>query len=166
MFERYSEAARLALFAARLEASEAASHAIEPKHLLLGLLEAKGGVAEALAGAAGLKAADIRPRLLSAVPTPLPPSIEVPFAPAARAALQAAVAEADAMACAEITTGHLLLGLMRDEYPPISILLQEAGLELNALRSAVQAQATEGPEAKAPALEDVFEERIRRLGLL
>lgn len=53
MFERYSEAARLALFAARLEASEAASHAIEPAHLLLGLLEAKGWVAATLGGARG-----------------------------------------------------------------------------------------------------------------
>ena len=166
MFERFSDAARLAMFAARLEVTEAASDAIEPAHLLLGLLEAKGGVAEALAEAAGLRVADIRPRLLAAALTPLPPGIEVPFASASKAALEAAVAEADAMASAEITTGHLLLGLMRDENSVISLLLHEAGLELNALRAAVQARAAEGPEAKAPTLEEVFEERIRRLGLL
>jgi ATP-dependent Clp protease ATP-binding subunit ClpA len=165
VFERFSEAARLAMFGARLEVTETASDAIEPEHLLLGLLEAKGGIAQALAGAAGMNADGIRPRLLSAASTPLAPSMEVPFAPEAKAALQAAVTEADAMACAEITTGHLLLGLMRDEHQTISVLLHEAGLELNALRSTVQAHAAEGSEAKAPALEDVFEERIRRLGL-
>jgi hypothetical protein len=51
MFERYSEAARLALFAARLEASEAASRAIATAHLLL-VLEGKCRVAATLGGAA------------------------------------------------------------------------------------------------------------------
>lgn len=165
MFERYSEAARLALFAARLEASEAASQAIEPAHLLLGLLEAKGGVAATLGGAAGLNAYDIRPRLLSVAPTHLPFSVEVPFAVAGKNVLQAAAAEADAMGCTEITTGHLLLGVLRCGLPIISNLLQEAGLELGALRASVQAQAAQDLEAKAPALEVIFEERIRRLGL-
>lgn len=165
MFERYSEAARLALFAARHEASEAASHAIEPAHLLLGLLEVKGGVAATLGGAAGLNADDIRPRLLSAAPTPLRTSVEVPFAPAAKAVLQAAVAEADAMGCTEITTGHLLLGLVRDEDSAVSIVLREASMGLDALRTAVLARATKEAEMSAPDMSDVFYERIRRLGL-
>lgn len=166
MFERYSEAARLALFAARLEASEAASQAIEPSHLLLGLVEAKGGFAATMGEAAGLSANDIRARLLPAASTPLPLRIEVPFAPAAKAVLHAAVAEADAMGCTEITTGHLLLSLMRDEDPTISLLLHDTGLQMEALRAAVQAQAAGGSEVKGLALEDVFEERIRRLGII
>ena len=38
MFERYTEAARRALFFARYEASQLGSISIEPEHLLLGLL--------------------------------------------------------------------------------------------------------------------------------
>jgi len=55
---------------------------------------------------------------------------------------------------------------MRDEHSALSVLLREAGLGLNALRTAVQAEATEGAEATAPDIGDVFEDRIRRLELL
>ena len=161
MFERYSEAARLALFGARLEVSEAGSTAIETEHLLLGLLQARGGIAARLTQAAGMNADSARARLLSRETTPVPTSVEVRFAPAATKALDVAVAEADAMSCAEITTGHLLLGLMRDEHSAASVLLREAGLGLNALRTAVQAEATEGAEAVAPDIGEVFEDRIR-----
>lgn len=166
MFERFSEAARLAMFGARLAVTEAASDAIAPEHLLLGLLDAQGGIAASLTQSVGLTAVSVRERLLSRATTPLPMSVEVRFAPATTKAIDVAVAEADAMSCKEITTGHLLLGLVRDEHSIVSILLREAGLELNALRAAVQTQAAEGSEAKAPAVEEIFEERIRRLGLL
>jgi ATP-dependent Clp protease ATP-binding subunit ClpC len=154
------------MFAARLEVSEAASEAIEREHLLLGLLEAQGGVAAHLMESVGLRAENVRPRVLSRAGTPLPSQVEVPFDPAATRALELAVAEADAMSCKEVTTGHLLLGLLRAEPSRVSILLREAGLELDAVRPTVQVQAAEGSEAKAPALEELFEQRIGQLGLL
>ena len=154
------------MFGARLEVTESAGTAVEPEHLLLGLLEAKGGIAARLTQAAGLNAGSVRPRVLSRVATPLPTSVEVPFGAATQKALEVAVAEADAMSCEQITTGHLLLGLMRDERSPVSVLLREAGLGLNALRPAVQAHAKEGTETNAPDIGELFEDRIRRLGLL
>lgn len=166
MFERFSDAARLAMFAARLEVTEAASDAIAPAHLLLGLLEAHGGVATRLAGEVGVRADEIRPRLLTRATTPLPLHADVPFAATAKAAIDVAGAEADAMACTEITTGHLLLGLMRDESSPVALLLHGAGLGVNAVRSAVEAQAAAGSEARAPGLDEVFEARLRRVELL
>lgn len=114
----------------------------------------------------GMTAVGIRPRLMSRAVTPLPMSVEVRFAPATTKALDVAVAEADAMSCTEITTGNLLLGLVRDEHSKVSILLREVGLGLNALRTAVQARAREGAETQAADIGDVFEERIRRLELL
>lgn len=78
--------------------------------------------------------------------------MQIPFGTEAGEALQAAEAEADSMGCTEITTGHLLLGLMRDERSTVSVLLHEAGLELNELRASVEGQASEVSEAKAPAL--------------
>ncbi|WP_291980601.1 Clp protease N-terminal domain-containing protein [Luteitalea sp.] len=165
MFERYSEAAKLALFGARLEVSESGSAAIETEHLLLGLLQARGGIAARLTQAAGVNADSVRTRVLSGATTSIPTSVEVRFAPAVTKALDVAVAEADAMSCKEITTGHLLLGLVRDEHSTASVLLREAGLGLNALRTAVQAQATEGAEASAPDIGEVFEDRIRTMRL-
>ena len=38
MFERYTEKARRVIFFARYEASQFGAHAIEPEHVLLGLL--------------------------------------------------------------------------------------------------------------------------------
>jgi ATP-dependent Clp protease ATP-binding subunit ClpC len=165
VFERYSEAARLALFGARLEVSESGSTSIETEHLLLGLLQAQGGIAARLTQAAGVNADSVRTRVLSRAIPPVPTNVEVPFAPAVTRAIEVAVAEADAMSCGEITTGHLLLGLVRDEHSAVSVLLREAGLGLNALRTAVQAHATEGAEANAPDIGAVFEDRIRRMRL-
>lgn len=165
MFERYSEAAKLALFGARLEVTESGGTAIEAEHLLLGLLQARGGIAARLTQAAGVNADSVRSRVRSGATTSVPTNVEVRFAPAALKVLDVAVAEADAMSCAEITTGHLLLGLMRDEHSAVSVLLREAGLGLNALRTAVQAEATEGAEAVAPGIGEVFEDRIRTMRL-
>lgn len=166
MFDRFSDAARLAMFAARLEVTEAASTEISPEHLLLGLLQAKGGAAARLMHAAGLTADDVRPRLLSRGTMPVATSVEVPFATATKKAMDVAVAEADAMSCTELTTGHLLLGLIRDEHSTVSVLLREAGLALNHLRTSVQAAAAEGAEAKTPDIDELFTERIRKLELL
>jgi hypothetical protein len=40
MFERYNDEARRALFFARMELSELGGNAIEPEHLILGILRA------------------------------------------------------------------------------------------------------------------------------
>ena len=45
MFERYTEKARRVIFFARYEASQFGAPAIEPEHLLLGLIQA-GGAAQ------------------------------------------------------------------------------------------------------------------------
>jgi hypothetical protein len=48
MFERYTEAARRTLFFVRCEASQFGSTAIEPEHLLRGLLREPSGIASIL----------------------------------------------------------------------------------------------------------------------
>lgn len=165
MFERFSEAARLALFGARIEVTASVSPTIDPEHLLLGLLETKGGIAASLVQAASVSAERLRRPGLPQAAQRLPLSVEVPFGTATTTALEAAAAEADAMSCTEVTTGHLLLGLMRDEHSPVGVLLREAGLRLDAVRTAVQARAMEGAEAGAPDAGAAFDERILRQGL-
>jgi ATP-dependent Clp protease ATP-binding subunit ClpA len=54
MFERYTEAARRTLFFARYEASQLGSVAIEPAHMLLGLLRDSTGVTRGVFTRSGL----------------------------------------------------------------------------------------------------------------
>lgn len=50
------------------------------------------------------------------------------------------------MSTTEITTGHLLLGLLRDDTTQAFRILHEAGVRLNDLRATVETAATVGPE--------------------
>lgn len=166
MFERFSEAARLALFGAHLEVREAGGTAIEPEHVLLGLLQAKGGLAERVVRGAGLDVDSVRAKLLPQASAAPSTHVEIPFGPTTKAALLVAVGEADAMSSTQITTGHLLLALLRDEHGAPHALIRAAGLDLNGLRSVVEEHAASTPEADVPGLEELFEQRIRTLGLI
>jgi hypothetical protein len=59
MFERFSEAARQAVFWARHAVSALGGRAIEPEHLLLGLVRARGIACETLR-AAGVQVTAVR----------------------------------------------------------------------------------------------------------
>lgn len=166
MFERFSEAARLALFGAHLEVREAGGTAIEPEHVLLGLLQAKGGIAERVLRDAGLDANSVRTKLLPQASAAPSTHVEIPFGPTTKTALLVAVAEADAMSSTQITTGHLLLALLRDQHGAPHALLRAAGLDLNALRSVVDEHAAGTHESDVPGVQELFEQRFRNLGLI
>lgn len=145
MFERYSHAARLALFGARVEVTVTRCEQVDAEHLLLGLLHADGGVAARLLGDARLLPEMLRP-LIAPGTSEVPSSVEVRFAASAKRALEAAMREADAMASREITTGHLLLGLLHDDKTVAFDTLRQAGLRLNDVRAEVEDAARIGPE--------------------
>lgn len=165
MFERFSEAVRVALFAARLEVSGDGATRIAPEHLLLGLLQTSGGIAERLLEEVGVNADGVRRSLLPLGNTVVAMSVEVRFGAALQAILETVAWEADAMDSRQITTGHLLLGLLRDEHSHAGRLVREAGLRLNGARPRVQEHAALGPETGAADLSDALERRIRDLGL-
>ena len=133
MFERYTEAARQAIFWALHQAYEARSSAIETEHLLAGLLGADPALAQrwpqlipftpvSSAGAA-------RPRTLEPVPRR-----DLPLSHESKRVLAYASEEGERLAHRHIGTEHVLLGLLREPDSRAGQSLRQAGLELTALR--------------------------------
>jgi ATP-dependent Clp protease ATP-binding subunit ClpC len=115
MFERYTEKARRAIFFARYEASAQGSPYIEAEHLLLGLMrEDKQLFATLLSSGSNL--GSLAEELRSNLPqqTPLSTSVDLPFGHMAKRCLAYAAEEAEQFEHREISPGHLLLGLLRE----------------------------------------------------
>lgn len=150
MFERYTEKARRVIFFARYEASQFGAPAIEPEHLLLGLMrEDKTLTARFLARAhASLEA--IRKEIEGRAPLreKISTSVELPLAPETKRVLAFAHEESDRLQHRHIGTEHLLLGLLREERSMAAEILYERGLRLNAVREEVARQA--GIDARTP----------------
>jgi len=154
MFERYTEKARRVIFFARYEASQFGAPAIEPEHLLLGLMrEDKTLTARFLARAqASLEA--IRKDIEARAPLreKISTSVELPLAPETKRVLAYAHEESDRLQHRHIGTEHLLLGLLREERSMAAEILYERGLRLPAVREEV-ARAT-GVDPRAAQKKD------------
>ena len=154
MFERYTEKARRVIFFARYEASQFGAPAIEPEHLLLGLMrEDKTLTARFLARAqASLEA--IRKDIEGRAPLreKISTSVELPLAPETKRVLAYAHEESDRLQHRHIGTEHLLLGLLREERSMAAEILYERGLRLPAVREEV-ARAT-GVDPRAAQKKD------------
>ena len=149
MFERYTEKARRVIFFARYEASQFGAPAIEPEHLLLGLMrEDKTLTARFLARAAASLEA-IRKEIEGRAPLreKVSTSVELPLAPETKRVLAFAHEESDRLQHRHIGTEHLLLGLLREERSMAAEILLERGLRLNAVRDEVARQAGGDPRA-------------------
>jgi ATP-dependent Clp protease ATP-binding subunit ClpC len=149
MFERYTEKARRVIFFARYEASQFGAPAIEPEHLLLGLMrEDKTLTARFLARAAASLEA-IRKEIEGRAPLreKVSTSVELPLAPETKRVLAHAHEESDRLQHRHIGTEHLLLGLLREERSMAAEILYERGLRLNAVREEVARQAGGDPRA-------------------
>jgi ATP-dependent Clp protease ATP-binding subunit ClpC len=149
MFERYTEKARRVIFFARYEASQFGAPAIEPEHLLLGLMrEDKTLTARFLARAqASLEA--IRKEIEGRAPLreKISTSVELPLAPETKRVLAYAHEESDRLQHRHIGTEHLLLGLLREERSMASEILHERGLRLAAVREEVARATGSDPRA-------------------
>jgi ATP-dependent Clp protease ATP-binding subunit ClpA len=149
MIERYTEAARRAIFFARDEAGQAGSPFIAPEHLLLGLFRADRDLAPHVLGT--VEAADsIRSEIVASY-TPgerLPDNIGMPVSPVCAHALLSAAEEADQLGHKNITPGHLILGLLREEGCLAAQLLRSSGLSLAGAR----AKARDELDAPAPKI--------------
>ena len=136
MFERFTETARRTLFFARYEASELSGTAIEPEHILLGLLRADDGLTPHGFVAAELSYADaketIRPTLAGRHQIPV--SQEIPFSAPARRVLECAVREADGFGHRHVDAGHLLLGVLGENGSFAARMLDTHGMKVDDLR--------------------------------
>jgi ATP-dependent Clp protease ATP-binding subunit ClpC len=144
MFEKYTEKARRVIFFARYEVSEFGSKAIEPEHLLLGLLrEDEATLARFLP--AGASAEMIRGQVVCGLAKGdrISTSVEIPLSPLAKEVLEYAREESEGLGHRQIGTEHLLLGLLR-EGPEAGRVLRESGLELAGLRRRIKGDAQKG----------------------
>ncbi len=142
MFEKYTEKARRVIFFSRNEASQIGGRAIEPEHILLGLLredlelfrrllpEGTDLVAEANAVRSAVEAAHPRDEKLSA-------SVDLPLSASAKQALSCAADQSQKMGHLHIGTEHLLVGLLRDDGSFASGLLRSRGLQLDEVEARI-----------------------------
>jgi ATP-dependent Clp protease ATP-binding subunit ClpC len=139
MFERYTESARRTLFFARYEASQTGSRAIETEHVLLGLLRELPGITGKVFDLSHVQAEDLRKDIERRVVfrEKYSTSVEIPFSPATKLALQASAEEADRLGHSYIGSEHLLLGLLVDEGSMAASVLTGHGLRLPACRRTI-----------------------------
>ncbi len=163
MFERYTDAARRAIFFARDEAGHAGSPFIAPEHLLLGLFRTDATLAADMLGTAE-SADSIRGKIVASYTPgePLPDHVGMRVNPAGARALGFAAEEADQLGHKNITPGHLILGLLREEDCLAAQLLRSNGLSLADARTRVRDEPTPPPQKISLAgLRDRFTEATR-----
>jgi hypothetical protein len=123
-FARYTEKARLVIFFARYRAGVRESQSIEPEHLLWGLVEADRNLFDRLLANQSsheIFRREVEPRTIT--PQQIA-GVRKPLSSECRRILDHAAEEADRLHHQHISTGHFLLGLMREEgSPAISVLI-------------------------------------------
>jgi len=173
MFERYTEPARRAVFYARYEASQLSSAYIEPVHLMLGLLREDSLLVRMLSGG---EVEAIRTEVEQThKPGPkISTSVDMPLSHSAKRALDRARDAADELRSRPIDTGHLLLGLLAIQEPPVAEILARHRIDVPRLK--LKLRAPERPAMPVPApmplqsetaleqiSEDAAEQRLSRL---
>src|SRR5687767_15248196 len=149
MFERYTEKARRVIFFARYEASQFGAPAIEPEHLLLGLMREDKTLTSRFLARAQASLEAIRKEVEGRAPLreKISTSVELPLAPETKRVLAFAHEESDRLQHRHIGTEHLLLGLLREERSMAAEILYERGLRLNAVREEVARATGADPRA-------------------
>src|SRR5436189_1795406 len=143
MFERYTEKARRVIFFARYEASQFGAPAIEPEHLLLGLMREDKTLTGRFFPRAQVSIESIRKEIegRTLLREKISTSVELPLAPETKHVLAYAHEESDRLQHRHIGTEHLLLGLLREERSMAAQILFERGLRLNAVREEIARQS-------------------------
>ncbi len=139
MFERFTDRARRVVVLAQEEARMLEHNYIGTEHLLLGLIHEGEGVAAKALRALDVDLDTLRREVQALVgrgqqPTP---EAHIPFTPQAKKTLELALRESVHLGHDYIGTEHLLLGLVREGEGPAAQVLQQRGIELNAVRQQV-----------------------------
>lgn len=115
MFERFTDGSRQVLVLAQEEARLLAHSYIGPEHILLGLVGEGGGVAARALGAAGIELVPAREAVRRITGSTGAGSAAPPFTPEAKKVLERSLREILARGGSNITTEHLLFGLLAVE---------------------------------------------------
>jgi hypothetical protein len=151
-FERYTDAAKRAIYFARLEANHRDADSITPEHVLAGLTWESDST---FAGIAPLKELAVTLRAQMALPhlpsTSFPYLRErnIPLNDGAKMTLAYAVEEANRDRQYWLDCNHLLRGLLRFRNGA-SDALEESAINLGSVRSAVKLHRREHPANPAP----------------
>lgn len=158
MFERYTERARRVIFWSKYIASQRGCPEIEVEHLLLGLLREDMDLSERFLGSpwavesVWTSVDQSRP----ASQKPLGPG-DLPLSSGGKRALDFALEEADRGSNKTIGTGHLLLGLLRQEECLAAQILDDRGVRLESTRKEL---------ARAPHDDTIRKQFVRERGRL
>jgi len=136
MFERFTDAARAAVLGARGHATALDHHWIGTEHLLLGLLATDGSEAVAGLRLAGVDQAELRERLVGALPHCAEnPNVTgaLPLSPKAQRAVNAALTKAQGAGSPSVSSRMLLVTLLDECETAVRSALRDAGADLDHL---------------------------------
>jgi ATP-dependent Clp protease ATP-binding subunit ClpC len=148
VFERFSDRARRVVVLAQEEARDLGHDYIGTEHLLLGLLKNSGSTAHQVLTSLQAPPETVRRKVSEHVqPGDKTMRGHVPFSGPAKKALEFSLREALQLGHSHIGSGHLLLGLLREEKGTAARVLTELGVDLDRARPLVgeTGDATEGP---------------------
>jgi uncharacterized protein (TIGR03435 family) len=152
MFNRFTLRAKKVLFYARSEVSELGSSAIEPEHILLGLLDEGKGLGSRILARTGVALDEFRRDIVRGITgrEKVPESDEIPLSASCKRVLQYAAEEADRLLHSYIGTEHLLLGLLREERSRAAEVLAARRLRIQAVRDAIVELMSRGEQPEPP----------------
>ncbi len=162
MFDRYTDAARRAVFFARYEATQTGSDHIEIEHLVVGTLRADSEFAARLLSSPA-KIDEINEQVLKRFPTrkQIPTSVDLPLTHDCKRALDSAAEAAAQMNHKAVTPAHLLLGISRQQSSGAARILRDNGITSERLRSELMGHqgqgASEDPEPASEGVRDLTE---------
>jgi ATP-dependent Clp protease ATP-binding subunit ClpC len=151
MFERYTEKARRVIFFARYEASQFGQPYIETEHLLLGLLREDKALTNRFLRSFG-SVESIRKQIETHTTTreKISTSVDLPLSSEGKRVLAYTAEEAERLGQKHIGTEHLLLGMLREKNCYATVLLNERGVTLDAVRKELEREPHPA-EPRSPA---------------
>jgi uncharacterized protein (TIGR03435 family) len=153
MFDRFTLPALQVLFYARSEVTQLGSSAVEPEHILLGLLDEGTGLGSRVLARTGDAVDNIRGDIVRRLARreKIPESAEIPFSTSCERALKFASEEADRLLHSSVGTEHLLLGLLREERSVAAEVLAARGVRIEAVREAIVGARGRGEQPEPPS---------------
>jgi ATP-dependent Clp protease ATP-binding subunit ClpC len=136
MFEKYTEKARRVVFFARYEASQYGSPFIETEHLLLGLIREDKPLANRFLKTARESVESLRTEIESKIEKhpKTSTSVEVPLSQECKRILAFAATEAEGLNQKNVSTEHVLLGILKEQGCFAATILAKRGILLSTVR--------------------------------
>ena len=155
MFERFTERARQVVVLAQDESRALGHNYIGTEHLLLGLLREEEGVAARALNSLRITADAAREQVMQIVGSGEETATgQIPFTPRAKKVLELSLKEAKALGQNYVGTGHLLLGIVRENDGVAARVLLDLDADAERVRTAVaEMLGTEAPADDEPRLE-------------